>query len=121
MGQIKLNVRTGKVGGKDRLITTKEQYSTITPEVLVARIAQSANIKDTDVVQSLHAIEDAILYFVLNGHHVNLGRLGIFGMAASIATVAQPQQCSIDLVKKLRIGYVPSTSIKQEIANIKLS
>lgn len=120
MGHVKLGVRTQNVGGKSRLVTFKEQYSTINPEVLVARIAQSANIKDTDVVQSLHAIEDAILYFVLNGHHVNLGRLGIFGMAANIGTCAQKEQCSVDLVRRLRIAFVPSTSIKDELANIKL-
>lgn len=118
MGQLNLITKNRTVNGEQVITTRKRTYSTVGTRALVARIAQSSNIKDTDVTQAVHAIKDAILYFVLNGHHVNLGRLGIFGMSANIASCAQASQCSVDLVKRLKISYNPSAEIKEKIANI---
>lgn len=118
MGKINLNVQARPVFGTEKVVTSKETYSTIPSEMIVARIAQSANIKENTARAAMMGITEAIRYFVMNGHSVNLGRLGYFKPSVSCVSVAKAKQVSADLVRKVSVNYTPSVQVKNMLANI---
>lgn len=121
MGNIVLKTETRNVNGEEKLTTTRVNYSTIGSDLICARIAQTANIKVTTVKSALLGIKEAVRYFVLNGHSVNLGPLGIIGVAVSADTVAKASQVHRDLIRGISYSYRPSTEIKSHLANIKFN
>lgn len=118
MGKIVLNKVVRPVFGENKVVTTKERYSTIPSDLLVARVAQSANVKENTCRAAMLGIAEAIRYFVCNGHCVNMGRMGFFRPALSCASVAKASQVSTDLVRKVSVAYTPSKQIKESLAAI---
>ena len=121
MGQIVLQTKQTTVNGEERIQTSRVSYSTISSDLICARVAQTANIKVTTVKNALLGIKEAVRYFVLNGHSVNLGPLGIISVSVSADSVAQAKQVNRNLLRGLTYSYRPSTQIKEELANIKFS
>ena len=121
MGNIVLQTTSRNVNGEERLTTNRVNYSTIGSDLICARIAQTANIKVTTVKSALLGIKEAVRYFVLNGHSVNLGPFGIIGVAISADTVAKASQVNRNLIRGINYSYRPSTEIKSHLANIKFS
>lgn len=121
MGEIKLKVSTRNVLGKPCIVTEKKTYSSIPSQMLIARVAQTANIKTNTAKAALLGIKEAVRYFVMNGHSVNLGQLGFLKLGVSAGSVARKEQVSADLIRKVTISYQPSKAVKQELANVKLS
>ena len=121
MGNIVLQTQSRNVNGEERLTTSRVNYSTIGSDLICARVAQTANIKVTTVKSALLGIKEAVRYFVLNGHSVNLGPLGIIGVSVSADTVAKASQVHRNLIRGINYSYRPSTEIKGHLANIKFS
>jgi len=67
-----------------------------------------------------HQPAPAISFFVLNGHHVDLGKFGIFGIRSKQKAATDAEEVDISLVKHLTVGYKPSTEIKKGIAGIRI-
>lgn len=126
MGQIKLQTKMGvasvtsaEIAKGEAVIKTRPvRYSTIAGDTLVARVAQTANVKPATVRSGIQGIKEAVRYFVMNGHHVNLGRLGFLTLHVEANAVAQAKQVSANLVKKISVGYQPSTEVKTMLENI---
>lgn len=126
MGQIKLktqmaqaSVASNAIQKGDAVIKTRPvRYTTIAGDTLVARVAQTANVKPATVRSGIQGIKEAVRYFVMNGHHVNLGRLGFLTLHVEGAAVAQASQVSANLVKRISVGYTPSTEVKTMVENI---
>lgn len=118
MGEIKLKTATRTSFGAVRAVTSKETYSTIPSDLLVARVAQTANIKENTVRAAVLGVKEAIRYFVMNGHSVNLGKFGHLRVGVSAQSVAQAKQVSAELIKSLTINYQPSTDVKKALAEI---
>lgn len=121
MGEIKLKTGVRNVFGKPSIVTSKKTYSTIPSGLIIARISQTANIKPNTAKAAMLGIKEAIRYFVMNGHSVNLGALGYLKLGVNAGAVAQSKQVTADLVKKVTITYRPSQEIRTELANVKLS
>lgn len=77
MGIIRLSSKIQKVLTNDRMVTRNVRYSTIGSDLIIARCAQVANVKPATVRSGILGLKEAVRYFVVNGHHVNLGKLGI--------------------------------------------
>lgn len=118
MGEIKLQAATRQVLGKSMVVTQKTTYSTIPSKLLIARVAQTANIKENTARAALLGIKEAVRYFVINGHSVNLGKFGYLKLRAQASSVAKASQVSAELIKKITIGYQPSKDIKGALAEI---
>lgn len=118
MGEIKLKPQVREVFGKSMVVTQKTTYSTIPSDLLIARVAQTANIKQNTARAAIIGIKEAVRYFVANGHSVNLGKFGYLKPRVKAASVAQAQQVSAELIKGVSIAYVPSKDIKNEINSI---
>lgn len=121
MGQIKTKISTQMVFNKERLVTKKVQYSTIKSDLLIARMAQTAGIKESTARNAFLGIAEAVRYFVLNGHSINLGKFGYLKVGVNAQSVAKASQVNKDLVQKVFLNYLPSTAIKAELANISLN
>jgi len=122
-GKINLKVKSQRVGFLDenRFLTKVSRYSTIPSAQVVAYASQSANVPASSITQAALAIRDAINYFVLNGHHVNLGKFGILGIGIKAKAAVEPEEVSSDLVERFKINYRPSTEIKELVDNVQLN
>ena len=122
MGQIKVKGTKQYVAmfDEDRVIGHVEHYSAVKGDELVSYAARSAHIPESSLRACTIAIREAISFFVLNGHHVDLGRFGIFGIRSKQKAVTNAEQVNADLVKHLTVGFKPSVEIKSAIANIRI-
>ena len=77
MGIIRLSSKIQKVLTNDRMVTRNIRYSTIGSDLIIARCSQVANVKPATVRSGILGLKEAVCYFVVNGHHVNLGKLCI--------------------------------------------
>ncbi|GEM_PF-3467341 len=130
MGQINLKQSVRKVAGEQRLVTTAERYSTIGSDLIVARVAQTAGIKEATVRSAILGIKEAtvrsailgikeaVRYFVMNGHSVNLGDFGNIRLSAQGKAVAQKSQVSRYLLSGIVLRYAPSVKVKNALASI---
>ena len=118
MGQINLKGNVQNVFGKQRLVTRAERYSTIGSELIVARVAQTAGIKEANVQKAIMGIREAVRYFVLNGHSVDLGDFGAIRLVAQGKAVATKAQVSRYLLRGIKILYSPSKKVRNTLENI---
>ena len=65
-------------------------------------------------------MREAISYFVLNGHHVNLGKFGILGVRSKQYSATDKEQVKASLVRRVSVGFTPSKEIKQAIASMRI-
>lgn len=119
MGQIKLTSQIQRTVDQRRMVTRAKRYSTIGSELIVARCAQVAGVKENTVRSGILGLKEAIRYFVVNGHHVDLGPLGFLRLRIKAKAVAQASQVNADLVKKITIGYRPSKKVSEIVSNVK--
>lgn len=120
MGQIKVKGTMQRVAifDEDRVIGRAMRYSTVKEDEVVSYAAQSSHIPESTLLASTLAIREAIIYFVLNGHHVDLGKFGIFGIRSKQKAVTDAEEVDPDLVKHLTVGFKPSVEIKHAIQSV---
>ena len=82
--------------------------------------SKTAHIPESNLLACTLALREAISFFVLNGHHVDLGRFGIFGIRSKQKAVTDAEQVDPSLVKHLTVGFKPSVEIKQAIAAMRI-
>ena len=122
MGNIKVKGTMQRVAVFDdyRIIGHAVHYSTVKEDELVSYAAHSSHIPESTLIASTLAIREAISFFVLNGHHVELGKFGIFGVRSKQKAATDANQVNAGLVKHLTVGFKPSTEIKEAIADIRI-
>ena len=120
MGQIKVKGTMQRVAifDEDRVIGRAMRYSTVKEDEVVSYAAQSSHIPESTLLASTLAIREAIIYFVLNGHHVDLGKFGIFGIRSKQKAVTDAEEVDPDLVKHLTVGFKPSVELKHAIQSV---
>jgi hypothetical protein len=105
---------------QNKVVAKPVRYSTVKKDELVSYAAGSSHIPESQLLACTLAIKEAIAYFVLNGHHVNLGKFGILGLRGKAGSAMDPEFVSADLVKRITIGYHPSVEIKEMISNLRI-
>ena len=120
MGKIKVKGTMQRVAmfDENRVIGHVEHSSVVKGDELVSYAAKSAHIPESALIACTIAIREAISFFVLNGHHVDLGKFGIFGIRSKQKAATDAEEVDVSLVKHLTVGYKPSTEIKKGIAGI---
>ncbi len=120
MGQIKVKGKMQRVAVIDdnRVVARAVRYSTVKGDQLVSYASQSSHIPEATLLACTLAVREAISYFVLNGHHVDLGKFGTFGIRTQQKAVTDAEEVSAELVKRITIGFTPSAEIKKAIAAI---
>ena len=121
MGKIKVRGKMQRVAvvNDNRVVAHAVRYSTVKGDMLISYAAQSSHIPESTLLACTLAIREAISYFVLNGHHVNLGKFGYLGVHSKQLSAVDYEQVNASLVKSMTIGYTPSVEIKQALASVK--
>ena len=121
MAQIKVKSTTQRVAviDENREVARAVRYSTIDADSVVRYASQSASVPESSLRACALAIREAISYFVCNGHNVNMGRLGIFGLKTKIASTDDAEEAGAKLVKRIGISFAPSQELKNKLANVK--
>ena len=122
MSKIKAKGKMQRVAvmNSNRVVGRAVRYSTVQGDQLVSYASQSSHIPESTLRACTLAVREAISYFVLNGHHVNLGKFGILGIRSKQQSAVDYEQVSASLVKRITIGYTPSVEIKQALALLKI-
>ena len=122
MGNIKDRGKMQRVAviNQNRVLARAVRYSTVKQNELVSYASQSSHIPESQLRACTLAIREAIAYFVLNGHHVDLGKFGYLGIRSKQKAANDVEQVRSDLVKRVTIGYTPSVEIKNAIASIRI-
>ena len=122
MGQIKVKgtMQHVAVANDNRVVGHPMRYSTVKGDQLVSYASQSSHIPESTLLACTLAVREAISYFVLNGHHVDLGKFGTFGIRSHQKSVTDAEQVSANLVKSVSIGFTPSVEIKEALAALRI-
>ena len=122
MGNIKVRGKMQRVAviNQNRVLARAVRYSTVKQNELVSYASQSSHIPESQLRACTLAIREAIAYFVLNGHHVDLGKFGYLGIRSKQKSANDAEQVRSDLVKRVTIDYTPSVEIKNAIASIRI-
>lgn len=120
MGKIKVRGKMQRVAVIDdnRVVAHAVRYSTVKGDELVSYAAKSSHIPESTLLACTLAVREAISYFVLNGHHVDLGKFGILGIRSSQKSATDAEEVNARLVKRVTIGFKPSAEIKDAIAQM---
>lgn len=105
---------------EQRYVTRVDRYSTISEKEVVAYAAQSAHVPASSITNAALAIRQAIEYFVINGHHVNLGKFGFLGIGVKAKSAFTKEEVSADLIQKLSLRYRPSVEVNELLGSVEL-
>ena len=93
-GQVTVGYKGRVIGfnNSEKLVGQALRYSTIAYAALIAYAAKAAGVPESSIALAMEALFDAMNYFVLNGHSVQIPNLGTFFIsvrAKSTATEAE--------------------------------
>ena len=120
MGQIKVKGKMQRLAviDENRVVGRAMRYSTVKGDALVSYVTHTSHIPESTLLACTLAVREAISIFVLNGHHVDLGKFGIFGIRSKQKAATDAEEVNADLVTRITIGFTPSAEIKKAIAAI---
>ena len=104
----------------NRVVARAVRYSTVKGDELTSYAAQPSHIPESTLRACTLAMREAISYFVLNGHHVNLGKFGILGIRSTQKAATDAEEVNANLVKHVTIGFTPSVEIKNAISQMRI-
>lgn len=120
-GQINVGYKGRRIAfdGSTKLVGKAERYSTIDYKAITAYAAKAAAVPESSIEMAMEAIFDAMNYFVLNGHSVQIPYLGTFSIGVRAKTSLSEAEFSANFSKNLKginIRFLPDTELKQMIA-----
>ena len=123
MGAIRVKGKMQRVAviNDNRVVARAVRYSTVKQDELVSYAAQSSHIPESTLRACTLAMREAVSYFVLNGHHVDLGKFGILGIRSSQKSASDAEDVSAKKVRRMTVGFTPSKEIKEAIANMRIT
>lgn len=121
-GQININYKPRNIAilNKEALVGQADRYSTIGYEAIVAYAAKAAAVPESSIDMAMEAIFDALNYFVLNGHSVQIPNLGTFSVGVRAKGALTEQAFQSDFAQNLRnvkINFLPDPELKQMLSS----
>ena len=125
-GQINIGYKARRIGFNDteKLVGQASRYSTIGYDAIVAYAAKAAAVPESSIEMAMEALFDAMNYFVLNGHSVQIPNLGTFSIGVRAKSTGSEAEFTADFSKNLRginIRFLPDPDLKAMIANTAIS
>ena len=109
--------------GETLLVGKVERYSTIAYSDIVAYAAKAAAVPESAITMAMEALYDAMSYFVLNGHSVQIPNIGTFYLTVKCKAANSLADFSTNFDENLRglnIRFRPCVELKQQIAGTAL-
>ena len=125
-GQINIGYAGQRIGfsGDERLLGRAERYSTIDYASIVAYAAKAAAVPESSIDMAMEALFDAMNYFVLNGHSVQVPNLGTFAIGVRVKSTETEAQFTAQFAQNLRgvnVRFLPDPDLKAMISTTSLS
>lgn len=89
---------------------------------LVAYASKAAHIPESALAMATEALFDAISYYCLNGHSVQVPSLGTFGLQLNSKCVADEEGATAETITKKYIRFWPKKEVREQcnLKNINL-
>lgn len=125
-GQVKIGYQGRRLGfdGSERLVGQANRYSTISYQAIVAYAAKAAAVPESSIEMSMEALFDALNYFVLNGHSVQIPYLGTFSLTVRAKSATSEAEFSNNFAQNLRnvkVNFLPDSELKSLIASTSIT
>ena len=121
-GQVIINFKKCRIAYDDteKLVGRAVNYRTIPYSEVISYAAQAASVPESNIEISMEALYDAMNYFVMNGHRVQIPHLGTFYLKVRVKSTATKEEFVANFSKNLRqvsIGFLPDPELKAMIAS----
>ena len=96
------------------------RYSTIPYSDVISYAAQAASVPESNIEISMEALFDAMNFFVMNGHRVQIPHLGTFYLKVHVKSTETKEEFVANFSKNLRnisIRFLPAPELKAMIAS----
>lgn len=125
-GQLNIKYKPRRIAfnNTEKLVGTTDRYSTIDYQSIVAYAAKAAAVPDSSVEMAMEAIFDAVNYFVLNGHSVQIPNLGTFSIGVRAKSALNEVEFTNQFSQNLRgvnIHFLPDSGLKQMISSMSIN
>ena len=121
-GQINVGYKAKRVAydNTTRLVGSADRYSTIPYSAIVAYASKAAAVPESSIEMAMEALYDAVNYFVLNGHSVQIPNLGTFSLGVHAKSAASEVEFSANFAKNLKriiLRFLPDTELKAMLSS----
>lgn len=121
-GQVNINFKKRRIAYNDteKLVGRAKRYSTIPYSDVISYAAQAASVPESSIEISMEALFDAMNYFVMNGHSVQIPHLGTFYLKVCVKSTATKEEFVANFSKNLRrisLCFLPAPELKARIAS----
>ena len=121
-GQININFKKCRIAYDDteKLVGRAVRYTTIPYSEVIAYAAQAASVPESNIEISMEALFDALNFFVMNGHSVQIPHIGTFSLKVRVKSTATKEEFVANFSKNLRqisIRFLPAPELKAMIAS----
>lgn len=125
-GQINIGYKGRRIAfnGQEKLVGQADRYSTIPYAAIVAYAAKAAAVPESSIEMSMEALYDALNYFVLNGHSVQIPYLGTFSLSVRAKSSESEAEFTNNFAQNLRgvrLNFLPDSDLKAMIASTAIS
>lgn len=125
-GQVNVGYKGRVIGfnNSEKLVGQALRYSTIAYAALIAYAAKAAGVPESSIALAMEALFDAMNYFVLNGHSVQIPNLGTFFISVRAKSTATEAEFTANFAQNLRsvsIRFRPDSELKQMIAKTSIN
>ena len=85
-GQVNIDYKGRRIAfsNSEKLVGQAVRYTTIPYAAIIAYAAKAAGVPESSIALAMEALYDAMNYFVLNGHSVQIPNLGTFSICVSV-------------------------------------
>lgn len=104
----------------DMYIAVAKSSGELSLDQLSKLIANATTMSRSDIYGVLIALCDILPYELLEGKIVRLGNLGSFMLKLKSETANTPEEITFRKVKKLKLHFVPSKELKEELTKFEL-
>ena len=121
-GQVNIGYKGRRIAfnNSEKLVGQIVRYTTIAYAAIVAYAAKAAGVPESSIALAMGALFDAMNYFVLNGHSVQIPNLGTFSLCISVKSTASEAEFTSNFAQNLRrvyIRFLPDPELKAMIAS----
>lgn len=122
MGQINFKAVAVKIGEDESVyyIPRLVYYSTIDSAELIELASKDGSISKSVIEQALEAILLQIEELMLNGHSLQLDKLGTLRVSIMAKSQAEADDVSLEDVKRVKVHFSPSSDLKKKIDSIQM-
>ena len=125
VGKINVMFKKQIVGflDEEKYVGKAVRYSTIPTEQIVDYASKAAHVPASSMQLAHEAYFDAVDYFVLQGHHVEVPGLGFLGFSVKAKSTTNEEDLknfSTLLLKGTRINLRPSVELRQALGNVSI-